>query len=101
MRSTEINVSMRKLPYNSVLMFFLSFFLQSSENEGEEDAGLQNELSGSKFIAHVPVPSQKQIEQALIERKKQELLNRYASEALVKEEESAKELLGINETKNS
>nr|XP_018901817.1 PREDICTED: pre-mRNA-splicing factor ISY1 homolog [Bemisia tabaci] len=73
----------------------------SSENEGEEDAGLQNELSGSKFIAHVPVPSQKQIEQALIERKKQELLNRYASEALVKEEESAKELLGINETKNS
>lgn len=46
------------------------------------------------FIAHVPVPSQKDIERALLERKKQELLAKYVSEDLMKEEQEAKELLG-------
>lgn len=57
------------------------------ENEGEE--GQQ------KFIAHVPVPSQKEIEEALIRRKKMELLQKYASEALMAQSEDAKRLLGI------
>lgn len=46
------------------------------------------------FVAHVPVPSQKEIERALIERKKQELLAKYVSEDLMREEQEAKELLG-------
>lgn len=46
------------------------------------------------FIAHVPVPSQKDIERALLERKKQELLAKYVSEDLLKEEQEAKDLLG-------
>jgi len=43
------------------------------------------------FIAHVPVPSQKEIERALIERKKQELLAKYVSEEL---------MMNLEETKN-
>ncbi|CAF1142145.1 unnamed protein product [Rotaria sordida] len=46
------------------------------------------------FIAHVPVPSQKEIERALLERKKQELLAKYVSDDLLKEEQEAKDLLG-------
>ncbi len=62
------------------------------------------------FIAHVPVPSQKevrmierfcclvkfffQIERALLERKKQELLAKYVSDDLLKEEQESKDLLG-------
>lgn len=30
-----------------------------------------------RFIAHVPVPSQQEVEQALLRRKKQELLDKY------------------------
>ncbi|CAF4351758.1 unnamed protein product [Rotaria socialis] len=46
------------------------------------------------FIAHVPVPSQKEIERALLERKKQELLAKYVSDDLLKEEQESKDLLG-------
>ncbi|UJR31420.1 hypothetical protein I4U23_018913 [Adineta vaga] len=46
------------------------------------------------FIAHVPVPSQKDIERALLERKKQELLAKYVSDDLLKEEQESKDLLG-------
>ncbi|CAF3679002.1 unnamed protein product [Rotaria sp. Silwood1] len=46
------------------------------------------------FIAHVPVPSQKEVERALLERKKQELLAKYVSDDLLKEEQEAKDLLG-------
>lgn len=46
------------------------------------------------FIAHVPVPTQKDIERALLERKKQELLAKYVSEDLLKEEQESKDLLG-------
>lgn len=30
-----------------------------------------------KFIAHVPVPSQQEVEQALLKRRKQELMEKY------------------------
>ncbi|PIO24737.1 hypothetical protein AB205_0130180 [Aquarana catesbeiana] len=62
---------------------------EDSDPENERDEGQQ------KFIAHVPVPSQKEIEEALIRRKKMELLQKYASEALMAQSEDAKRLLGI------
>eukprot|EP00164_Ancoracysta_twista_P021505 GFYU01039120.1.p2 GENE.GFYU01039120.1~~GFYU01039120.1.p2 ORF type:complete len:111 (+),score=39.83 GFYU01039120.1:70-402(+) len=34
---------------------------------------------GQHFVAHVPVPTKKDIEQALLKRKKEELLKKYAS----------------------
>uniref|UniRef100_A0A3P9PL03 Pre-mRNA-splicing factor ISY1 homolog n=1 Tax=Poecilia reticulata TaxID=8081 RepID=A0A3P9PL03_POERE len=52
------------------------------ETEGEEGVG---------FIAHVPVPSQKeQVEEALVRRKKMELLQRYASETLQAQSQEAR-----------
>lgn len=50
-----------------------------------------------RFIAHVPVPSQQEVEQALLRRKKQELLEIYASESLIQETEKSKDLLGPNQ----
>ncbi|XP_068598755.1 pre-mRNA-splicing factor ISY1 homolog [Brachionichthys hirsutus] len=60
---------------------------QRGEHEGDED--------GTTFIAHVPVPSQKEVEEALVRRKKMELLQRYASETLQAQSQTAKTLLGL------
>ncbi|XP_033830006.1 pre-mRNA-splicing factor ISY1 homolog [Periophthalmus magnuspinnatus] len=58
----------------------------ADEDEGEE---------GAMFTAHVPVPSQKEVEEALIRRKKMELLQRYASETLQHQSREARTLLGL------
>uniref|UniRef100_A0A1B6CKF9 Pre-mRNA-splicing factor ISY1 homolog n=1 Tax=Clastoptera arizonana TaxID=38151 RepID=A0A1B6CKF9_9HEMI len=68
--------------------------LNSSDDE-EAKQGAGNDHSQTRFIAHVPVPSQKEVEQALVQRKKQELLNRYASDTVLSEAEEAKQLLGV------
>lgn len=47
------------------------------------------------FVAHVPVPSQNDIEAALLRKKKMELLERYASESLQAQSEQAKVLMGL------
>ncbi|XP_075235700.1 pre-mRNA-splicing factor ISY1 homolog [Lycorma delicatula] len=67
--------------------------LDSSDND---DDGNEGESGQPRFIAHVPVPSQKEVELALLQRKKQELLERYASDMICKQEEEAKDLLGVN-----
>lgn len=64
---------------------------QSDEEGGQEKGG---EDGQQKFIAHVPVPSQQEIEEALVRRKKMELLQKYASETLQAQSEEAKRLLG-------
>lgn len=37
------------------------------------------ESNPKKFVAHVPVPSQQDVEQALLRKRKQELLERYGA----------------------
>lgn len=49
-----------------------------------------------EFVAHVPLPDEKEIERMVVEKKKQELLSKYASDDLVKEELEAKEMLNIH-----
>lgn len=61
------------------------------ENMEEQDG----EEGGVTFIAHVPVPSQKEVEEALVRRKKMELLQRYASETLQAQSQAARTLLGV------
>ncbi|XP_037535643.1 pre-mRNA-splicing factor ISY1 homolog isoform X2 [Nematolebias whitei] len=61
------------------------------ENHEEQEA----EEGGVTFIAHVPVPSQKEVEEALVRRKKMELLQRYASETLQAQSQEARTLLGL------
>ncbi|XP_041348500.1 pre-mRNA-splicing factor ISY1 homolog [Gigantopelta aegis] len=68
--------------------------------QSEEDEDIGEEKKAEKeteqhFIAHVPVPSQKEIEAALVHRKKMELLQMYASESLQEEEEGVRQMLGV------
>lgn len=55
---------------------------------GEGHAGI-----GSEYVAHVPLPEKSVIEGMVLDKKKRELLAKYASAALVAEEVEAKELL--------
>mmetsp|Transcript_4675 Transcript_4675/g.8757 ORF Transcript_4675/g.8757 Transcript_4675/m.8757 type:complete len:274 (-) Transcript_4675:701-1522(-) len=69
--------------------------------ERERQAVLETVASGRAggddddpgFVAHVPLPDNKDIEQAVLAKKKRDLMARYASATLQKEEEEAKELL--------
>ena len=47
------------------------------------------------FVAHVPVPSQQDVEDALLRRKKRELLEKYASEVLQAQSAEAKTIMGV------
>jgi len=55
---------------------------------------LASEPESKRFVAHVPVPSQKEIEAALLMRKKMELLQRYVSDGQMEEETEAKVMAG-------
>lgn len=47
----------------------------------------------STFVAHVPLPEKTQIEQLVLEKKKKDLLAKYASEELQGQQGRAKEML--------
>ncbi|CAN9512220.1 unnamed protein product [Ophioblennius macclurei] len=66
---------------------------QDEEEESQEEK--DREEGGASFFAHVPVPSQKEVEEALVRRKKMELLQRYASETLQAQSQEARTLLGL------
>ncbi|XP_061730464.1 pre-mRNA-splicing factor ISY1 homolog [Nerophis ophidion] len=65
---------------------------EEDERQPEE---MDDEEGGVAFFAHVPVPSQKEVEEALVRRKKMELLQRYASETLQAQSQEARTLLGL------
>ena len=51
------------------------------------------ETEAPRFVAHVAVPSQKEVEEAILRRKKQELLEKYvSSELLMETEETSKQV---------
>ncbi|KAK3736674.1 hypothetical protein QZH41_020403, partial [Actinostola sp. cb2023] len=64
----------------------------SSDNDMETEEGADGDQS---FVSHVPVPTQQEVEQILVQRKKMELLDKYASEALIQQSQEAKALLGL------
>lgn len=53
--------------------------------------------SGQQFVAYVPLPEQKEIEMRVMARKKQELLAKYASEGLIRQQEEAKQMLNVQD----
>lgn len=65
---------------------------EESDDEMETD---QTADESQSFVAHVPVPSQKEVEEMLVQRKKMELLEKYASETLMQQSQEAKALLGL------
>lgn len=61
----------------------------------DTEATSEDYLDDERFISHVPVPSQKEVEDVLLQRKKQELLNRYASDIFQSQSSQARTLLGV------
>lgn len=49
----------------------------------------------NEFIAHVPLPDEEEIKKKVLEKKKQEMLNKYTSNILQEELTEAKTLLNI------
>ncbi|KAL7843140.1 hypothetical protein AOLI_G00246520 [Acnodon oligacanthus] len=74
-------------------------YIYAIKDDEQSDDEMREQMEGEDgvqtFIAHVPVPSQKEIEEALVRRKKMELLQKYASESLMAQSEEAKALLGL------
>ncbi|XP_057703043.1 pre-mRNA-splicing factor ISY1 homolog [Corythoichthys intestinalis] len=68
--------------------------IEPEYDEGAAEEDDQDE-GGVAFFAHIPVPSQKEVEEALVRRKKMELLERYASESLQQQSREARTLLGL------
>ncbi|THU47373.1 hypothetical protein C4D60_Mb09t14810 [Musa balbisiana] len=73
------------------------------EDVVEEERRLEMELEElerskvqQEFVAHVPLPDDKEIERMVVEKKKKELLTKYMSEELMEEEQEAKEMLNVN-----
>ena len=48
-----------------------------------------------EFVVHVPLPDEKEIERMVLEKKKMELLSKYATEGLLEEQSEAKQMLNI------
>lgn len=63
------------------------------DNQAEDNTMF--EFENQRFIAHVPIPSQKEIEAALLMRKKMELLRRYVSDSQQEEESESKDMAGV------
>ncbi|XP_055345906.1 pre-mRNA-splicing factor ISY1 homolog [Paramacrobiotus metropolitanus] len=62
----------------------------------EEVEVMEIEDGSGRHLVTVDVPSQQDVEDALVRRKKLELLEKYASQALMQQSEEAKALLGLN-----
>lgn len=65
-----------------------------ADEMGEQDKGNQQQRE-REFVAHVPLPDEKEIERMVVEKKKQELLSKYTSEDLLEEQVEAKSMLNI------
>ncbi|PNT68989.1 hypothetical protein BRADI_3g48020v3 [Brachypodium distachyon] len=62
------------------------------EEKREREKG---EEAGREFVAHVPLPDEKEIERMVLEKKKKELLSKYTSDTLQDEQKEAKEMLNV------
>lgn len=72
------------------------YAVEGAEESDDEDVAMEKATLGTEsFVAHVPVPSQKEVEDMLVRRKKQELLERYASEVLMSQSQEARTLMGL------
>ncbi|KAH1113854.1 hypothetical protein J1N35_007232 [Gossypium stocksii] len=66
------------------------------EEERREREEKERKDKEREFVVHVPLPDEKEIERMVVERKKTELLSKYASEGLLEEQSEAKDMLNIH-----
>ncbi|WOG82701.1 hypothetical protein DCAR_0101868 [Daucus carota subsp. sativus] len=76
-------------------------FLREEEEDVVEEERREREIkereSGEKeFMVHVPLPDESEIEKMIVEKKKLELLSKYASDNLLEEQSEAKAMLNIH-----
>lgn len=74
---------------------------EEEEDVVEEERRLEQEREErekgkEEFVAHVPLPDEKEIEKMVLEKKKRELLSKYTSEGLLEEQQEAKEMLNVH-----
>ncbi|XP_010542134.1 PREDICTED: pre-mRNA-splicing factor ISY1 homolog [Tarenaya hassleriana] len=65
------------------------------EEERRREREREEKEKQSEFVVHVPLPDEKEIERMVLEKKKMELLSKYASEDLVEQQTEAKAMLNI------
>lgn len=72
---------------------------EEEEDVVEEERREREQEDGEKrmeeFVVQVPLPDEKEIERMVVEKKKMELLSKYASEDLLEEQSEAKAMLNI------
>ena len=68
---------------------------QQQHANGAADGAEADGVAGARFVAYVPLPDQRAIEQMVLDKKKSDLLAKYTSEGLRKEQDEAKELLNV------
>ncbi|TYI35177.1 hypothetical protein ES332_A03G058400v1 [Gossypium tomentosum] len=65
------------------------------EEERREREEKERKDKEREFVVHEPLPDDKEIERMIVERKKMELLSKYASEGLLEEQSEAIDMLNI------
>ncbi|CAE5967765.1 unnamed protein product [Arabidopsis arenosa] len=73
--------------------------LFEEEEDVVEEERMEREREEEKereFVVHVPLPDEKEIEKMVLEKKKMDLLSKYASEDLVEQQTEAKSMLNIH-----
>lgn len=51
----------------------------------------------TQYVSYVPLPEQREIELRVLAKKKSELMAKYASDTLLKQQEQAKQLLNVDQ----
>ncbi|XP_050373625.1 uncharacterized protein LOC126791246 [Argentina anserina] len=70
--------------------------VEEEEEVVEEERQRERELlKEMEFVAHVPLPDDREIEKMVLEKKKKDLLSRYVSEELMQDQTEAKQMLNI------
>ncbi|KAJ6798127.1 pre-mRNA-splicing factor ISY1-like protein [Iris pallida] len=65
------------------------------EEERRMEREKEDEKKKDEFVVHVPLPDEKEIEKMVLEKKKLELLSKYASDNLLEEQSEAKAMLNV------
>ncbi|MQM09247.1 hypothetical protein Taro_042114 [Colocasia esculenta] len=69
--------------------------LYEGEEEERRKERERDEKSKEEFVVHVPLPDEKEIERMVLEKKKMELLSKYTSDDLLKEQIEPKTMLNV------
>lgn len=69
--------------------------VEEERREEREREDIERKEKDREFVVHVPLPDDKEIERMVLEKKKMELLSKYASDSLMEEQTEAKVMLNI------